>query len=397
MTAAARPTTETDAHRMSIVGHIDLDGKGDGMHVNVVDGVAYMGHMGYNDLGTSIIDVSNPSRPGLITQIPRPEGTHSHKVQVVGDILLVNHEKNRFEAEPPNQWSAGLAVYDVSDPARPDQIGFYPTPGTGVHRMAWWEGTHAYVAGTDTGYIGRFLHIVDLSDPSTPVEVGRWWYPGQHRAGGEEPDWVPASEPGPGDEGRQYALHHALPYGDRAYAGYWDAGLVILDTSDKANPQLVSRLSFGPESRNTHTALRLPGREIVLVTDEQLTRWIGVQRHVWVVDVSDEHDPKLISRFPIPAGARHSEGVRWGPHNLHEMRPRSFIDPNLVFLTYFGGGLRAYDLTDPSDPVEVAHLVPKAPSGRDSIQFNDVTVAEDGLVYVTDRHGDGLYIVNPGL
>ncbi|MGH8949146.1 MAG: hypothetical protein ACRDXF_09840, partial [Acidimicrobiia bacterium] len=112
--------TNIDAHRMSVIGHIDLDGKGDGMHVNVVNGVAYVGHMGYNDLGTSIIDVSNPSRPSLIAQITRPEGTHSHKVQVVGDILLVNHERNRFEATTPEHWSAGLAIYDVSDPARPN-------------------------------------------------------------------------------------------------------------------------------------------------------------------------------------------------------------------------------------------------------------------------------------
>jgi sugar lactone lactonase YvrE len=79
------------------------------------------------------------------------------------------------------------------------------------------------------------------------------------------------------------------------------------------------------------------------------------------------------------------------------MRPGSFIDPNLIYLTYFSGGLRAYDISDPYHPVEVAHLIPPAPAGRDSIQLNDVTATPDGLIYVTDRHGDGLYIVDPGL
>jgi sugar lactone lactonase YvrE len=79
------------------------------------------------------------------------------------------------------------------------------------------------------------------------------------------------------------------------------------------------------------------------------------------------------------------------------MKPGTFIDPNLIFLTYFGGGLRVYDLTDPSSPVEVASLVPPPPEGRDSIQFNDVFVTEDGLIYVTDRHGDGLYILEMDL
>lgn len=383
----------TNRLNMSVIGHIDLDGKGDGMHVEVLDGVAYLGHMGYNDLGTSIIDVSDPTRPSLISQIRRPEGTHSHKTQVRGDVLLVNHERNRFELSSPETWSAGLAVLDVSDPAHPTQIGFYPTPGLGVHRMSWWDGDLVYVSGSDEGFIGRFLQIVDVANPDDPTEVGRWWYPGQHRAGGEIPHWDEQPDPGPGDEGRQYLLHHALPYGDRVYAGYWDGGLVILDIADKANPKFISRLDFGPESRNTHTAQRLPGRDIVVVTDEQLTRWIGVQRHVFIVDVSDELNPVVVSRLPVPDGARHDDGVRWGPHNLHEMKPGTFVDPNLVFLTYFGGGLRVYDLTDPTSPVEVAYLVPPAPEGRDSIQFNDVFVTDDGLIYVTDRHGDGLYIV----
>ena len=382
-----------DAHRMRLVGHIDLDGKGDCMHVNVVDGVAFIGHMGYTDLGTSIVDVSVPSQPKLITQIPRPPGTHSHKVQVVGTTLVVNHERNRFEPEPPATWSAGLAVFDVSDPARPEQIGFYETAGAGVHRMAWWEGPIAYLSASDEGYEGRFLHVVDLSDPSNPKQVGRWWLPGQHRGGGEAPDWVSATEPGSGDEGRQVMLHHGLPYGDRLYCGYWDGGLVVLDIEDPANPRLVSRLQFGEDSRNTHTAFRPPGRDILVVTDEQITRWIGVQRHVRIVDVSDERNPRVIARLPVPDGARHTEGIRWGPHNLHEMRPGSYVDPNIIFLTYFAGGLRVYDISDAEHPVEVAHFVPSAPAGRTAIQLNDVTATPDGLVYVTDRHAGGLYVV----
>lgn len=384
-----------DAHRMSVEGHIDLDGKGDCMHVNVVDGVAYVGHMGETDIGTSIIDVSDPARPKLITQIMSEPGTHSHKVQVIGDILLVNHECNRFLKPTPEKWSAGLAVFDVSDPGRPRKIGFYPTPGNGVHRMAWWDGSYAYVSGTAEGFRGRILHIVDLSDPANPTETGRWWLPGQHVAGGEVPDWIPAKAPPLGDPGREVALHHALPYGDaRAYCGYWDAGLVILDVSDKTKPKMISRLQFGEESRNTHTVFRPPGRDILVVTDEQIARSIGVQRHVWVVDIADEANPEVISRFPVPDGSLQDKGIRWGPHNVHEMKPGTLIDPNLIFLTYFAGGLRAYDISDPHNPREVGHIVPPPPPGRETIQLNDVTVAEDGLIYVTDRHSDGLYIVS---
>lgn len=382
------------AERMRILGHHDLDGAGDCMHVNVVDGYAYIGHMGTSPVGTSIVDVRDPGDPRLVHQIPRPAGTHSHKVQVVGDLLLVNHEKNRFEEPAPTRWSAGLAIYDVSRPAEPRQIGFLETPGVGTHRMTYWEPPYALVSATDEGYQGRFLRIVDLSDPTRPVEVGRWWYPGQHVAAGEEPSWSPTMQDSNGSRRREVGLHHALPYGnDRVYGGWWDGGLVCLDVSDKERPEPLSILDLGPGSANTHTAQRLPGRDILVVTDEQLTRWIGTRRDVRVVDISDETAPEVLATFPIPSPSRLLDGVRFGPHNLHEMRPGSWQDSEIVYVTYFAGGLRAVDVSDPRHPVEVAHIVPEAPPGRDTCQINDVTVAGDGTIYLTERHTGGLYIV----
>ncbi|HYW88008.1 MAG TPA: hypothetical protein VFB50_09580, partial [Chloroflexota bacterium] len=88
-----------------------------------------------------------------------------------------------------------------------------------------------------------------------------------------------------------------------------------------------------------------------------------------------------------------SRGGRFGPHNVHEMRPGSLIDPNTMYLTYFNAGLRVVDISDATQPREVAYFVPEAPPGRSSIQFNDVLVGSDGLVYVTDRYRGGLYIL----
>lgn len=391
--SVSEPLGVVSAERMSLLGHHALAGAGDCMHVNVVDGYAYIGHMGTSPVGTSIVDVRDPEDPRLVHQIPRPPGTHSHKVQVVDDVMLVNHEKNRFEESGPDRWSAGLAIYDVSRPAEPRQIGFFETPGVGTHRMTYWKPPYAYVSATDEGYAGRFLRILDLSDPSRPVEVGRWWYPGQHVAAGEEPSWPLTMEDTGGPRKREVALHHALPFGDdRVYGGWWDGGLVCLDVSDKERPTALSILDLGPGSANTHTVQRLPGRDLLVVTDEQLTRWIGTRRDVRVVDVSDEREPVVLSTFPLPIPSRLDDGVRFGPHNLHEMRPGSWQDSDMVYVTYFAGGLRAVDVSDASNPVEVAHIVPEAPLGRDTCQINDVTVGADGTIYMTERHTGGLYI-----
>ncbi len=48
-------------------------------------------------------------------------------------------------------------------------------------------------------------------------------------------------------------------------------------------------------------------------------------------------------------------------------------------------------MSDAGNPVEVAHIVPEAPIGRDTCQINDVTVAADGTIYMTERHTGGLY------
>ncbi|HVC30515.1 MAG TPA: hypothetical protein VND24_04950, partial [Steroidobacteraceae bacterium] len=191
-----------------------------------------------------------------------------------------------------------------------------------------------------------------------------------------------------------YALHHALVRGDRAYLGWWDAGLVILDTAHKAQPRLVSRLDFGAEQSGcTHTALPVPGKELLIVTDEAVTDDCQeVPKLVRVVDISDERKPRELSRFPVPEGDFCRRGGRFGAHNLHEHRPGSLVDPNRIYVTYFSAGVRVVDIADPLRPREIAHFVPEAPRGRSCIQMNDITVTADGLIYATDRYAGGLYI-----
>jgi hypothetical protein len=383
-----------DALNMRLVGQTDLNGHGDCMHVNVKDGFAFVGHMGESRVGTSVVDVSDPRRPRVVAQLETPPGTHSHKVQVVDDVLLVNHERSPFEPNATS-WQGGLKVFDVSRPDQPREIAFLKMPGKGVHRMTYWEPPLAYMSGSDEGFIDQFLVIVDLSEPARPCEVGRWWLPGQHTGGGETPTWTPTQSHGGVPGGKRKALHHPLIRGNRAYCGWWDAGLVILDITDKRKPTLVSQLEFGSDvSTGTHTALPVPGRDVLVVTDEQLASDCkGMQTRVRVVDISDERRPSVRSEFPVPEGDFCSRGGRFGPHNLHEMRPGSLVDSNAIYVTWFNAGLRVVDIADPARPREVAHYVPEAPPGRSSIQFNDVLVAADGLVYVTDRFTGGLYIL----
>ena len=52
----------------------------------------YVGHQRPTS-GTTIVDVADPSNPRMLARIDMPDGWHSHKVRVCGDIMIVNHEK----------------------------------------------------------------------------------------------------------------------------------------------------------------------------------------------------------------------------------------------------------------------------------------------------------------
>ncbi len=112
-----------------------------------------------------------------------------------------------------------------------------------------------------------------------------------------------------------------------------------------------------------------------------------------MLDLSDETQPVEIGRFPVPEGDFPQRGLRFGPHNLHENRPGSLASDHTIYVTYFSAGVRVVDLSDPRHPEEVAWYIPEAPAGQRAIQINDVFVDQQGLIYMSDRAGGGVYVL----
>jgi len=115
-----------------------------------------------------------------------------------------------------------------------------------------------------------------------------------------------------------------------------------------------------------------------------------------VLDIKVETNPLSISTLPLPSVDTFSKrGGRFGAHNLHENLPipTSCRSDTIVFGTFFNGGLRAYDLSNPYQPQEVAYFVPGAPamSRAGAIQLNDIFVDDRGIVYTVDRFAGGVY------
>jgi hypothetical protein len=310
-------------------------------------------------------------------------------------------QANYFGGSPSDRLKAnagsftpGIRIYDVSKPEAPRDIGFLPTDGFGPHRVWYTGGKYAYASIHYADFTDHIFTTIDVSDPTKPALVGKWWIPGMHRAGGETPAWP---------DGKRYALHHALVTGNLAYGAWRDGGLTVLDIADKAKPKLLAHRNWDPPfGGGTHSPLPLPDRDLLVVADEPTSANCAAGlRYVWIFDVREPSNPISIAVCPTPAEADYcAKGGSFGPHNLHENRPGSFQSSKLIFATYYNAGVRVYDIENPFQPREVGHYVPADPMkmadprpGRPQvIQCCDCYVDPNGLMYLTDTNA-GLHIL----
>ena len=73
-----------------------------------------------------------------------------------------------------------MAVYDISNPAEPRQIGFMPVEGGGIHRIWYTGGRWAYASALLDGFTDYIFMTIDMADPTNPQPAGRYWIPGMN-------------------------------------------------------------------------------------------------------------------------------------------------------------------------------------------------------------------------
>jgi hypothetical protein len=291
------------------------------------------------------------------------------------------------------KFRSGLSIHDISDPTQMKEIAFLEMPGFGINRL-WWTGErYAYISAHFDGFIDHILCIVDLNDITRPQIVSRWWLPGMHRAGGES-----STTP----KGRRVALHHMITAGDRGYAAWRDGGFTIHDITDRARPKLLSHINWCPPfPGGTHTPLPLPGRGLAIVVDEaNADRCAKGTFHTFVVDVRVAENPVPISTLPTPNDRDYCSAGVFGPHNVHENRPGSFVSEDMIFATYNNAGVRVFDVRDAFAPKEIASWVPPAPQRlidpRPNVSLAaktcDAYVTPEGLMYVSDWNA-GMHVL----
>ena len=389
------------AQNVEVLGYHDLEGRpAFKLAMQEVNGrwYLYLAHLWHR--GWSVLDVTDPTTPQLVTYIPGPENTWTIQIQVAEGKMITALERIApgWGGVDGQAFAEGFFIFDVSEPTKPRRIGHFQTGSTGTHRNFYDGGNFIHAAAGAPGMAGKIYRIVDIADPAKPREVGQFSLPEQ------------AS--GAATSGLKFSLHGpAHIEGTRAYLPYGDGGAIILDISELSRPRMVSQLAFRgiTATQGIHTFLPLPRRKIALINDEAI-RENGDENlnMAGVVDISNESQPRLISLFPLPEPPAetglnnfYEKGGRFGPHNQHHPNHQACLEErdDMAYLTYFNAGLRIYDIRDPRAPKEIAYFIPPDPKTRIGTkpsqlvaQTEDVLVDRRGCVYISDKN-QGIYIL----
>src|SRR5688500_18757302 len=392
---------------MKLLGHHELDGFGgigEGSNMQMTkDGrrILWLAHESAPKNFTAV-DVTDPLNPKMVVQTELPHNqVRSNSLDIVDQTMAVAYQTTQTGLTP-----AGMDLFDISTPEKPKLISHFDTSGEhsrGAHCLWFVDGEYVHLTSGAPDFQSRnpkdhqIYRIIDVKDPSKPVEVGRWWYPGQ-----KEGDKEPPLPRHPKFDGG-YRPHNVMVYPerpDRAYIGYIDGGIVILDIADKSKPKLVTRLKYSPPMNGmTHTVMPLLSRDLLVVSDEsnkdEAADW---PKMTWIVNAEDETNLVPISTLPLPdVEAFSKRGGRFGSHNIHENYPGplSWRSEEIVVGAFFNAGVRAYDISNPFQPQEIAYFVPGAPklSPKGAIQINDVYIDDRGIVFAADRFSGGIYVL----
>ena len=384
--------------------------------------------------GTSILEISDPAKPRYVWHIPNETNRNSRSTSVVYDYKFDSSGRDYLirNSEALTQGETGsdlkYQIFDItsrdSDPSKialvseitgtlPDSCG----KGCGgkfimrAHKGWWSQDTgYFYAASGEPGFRNIIVQIFDLKNPKEPKLVGRAWIPG-------------LKDGEPGYEG-QYTHHPIVDEENkRLYVGYRNAGghAASFDITDPAKPKLVWSIDMNPPFRGPHTVSPIKYDTVPNFGPSALPRTYayivdeagggadmkpctnGVRTATYMVDITHETKPTVVSVWQVPVGNFCEKGGRFGPHQSAETvngKINRFSD-KIAWLAYFNAGVRVVDLSDPYNMKELGYYIPKTnknsypiSEGQPvAIQINDVDIDHRGLAYAVDRVGTGLFIL----
>lgn len=296
-----------------------------------------------------------------------PSGDESLNVTVSGDHAYLADGK------------AGLQIINIRDLANPTKVAGIDSLGR-VADVAV-SGDHAFVAGEEE------MSVVDISDPTTPTQVGSL-------------------------DSSVQSIFGLTVHGNRAFLADRVDGLVIVDIEDPTNPTKLGSLDplFGSYLSAIQVAIGAAG-DYAFVGLTVETSFLILISELWIVDIRDPHNPTRVGSYRLDNdgspiyGIAVSGGYAYVSANgqMLAFDIESLTEPVVagIFNSATGkvdvqgdrayvGGLKVIDI---SDPTEMRHLEEFETNGEVlGLAGVGITVLDD-IAFVAAGH-EGLQIID---
>ena len=326
--------------------------------------------------GTSFVDVTNPSAPVFVGQLPMTEGSRAN---VWRDMKVY---KDHVYVVADNAGNHGMQVFDLSQlrnvdaenmPVTFSETAHYDNVNSAHNVVINEESGFAYIVGAGGGgeTCGGGLHMVDIRTPTEPSFAGCFADPSTGRTGtGYTHDAQCVVYNGPDTEHQDKEICF----------GANETAISIADVSTKDNPVAISTGSY-PDHAYVHQGWLDPQQRYYYVNDEldEINGLVDRTRTlVW--DVSDLDDPQLVKEFLLPE--------RSSDHNL-------YIVDDVIYQSNYVSGLRVIDISNRTEPVEIGHF-DTVPFGDNSPGFggswSNYPFFNSGTIVVTSMN-EGLFVL----
>ncbi|HEX8084226.1 MAG TPA: hypothetical protein VF529_08040 [Solirubrobacteraceae bacterium] len=417
-----------------LVGHEPLRNRGMNAALAVYGDYAYIGSRTDGpepNTGVMVVDISDPAAPEVVNEIGMPnEGNpaeSSRELRILPDkglLIVLNHGCSELIHGCTNTSQAGRSqtvsnykFYDITgeNAADPQLVStYFPSRSAAQtpHEFFIWTDPERpsrvlmYQTTPSTDESGREnLIVTDISKAreGTFAELDKW----TTTIGNTERD------------NRLHSLTVSYD-GRRAYLAYLGGGFLVADTSDFAEnrPEPEVRLVTPVDKRvfwtdpGAHSAIRIPGKDYALTTDEVYGRLGGLlSTHGcpwgWVrtIDIRREDAPAVVAEYKLPVNdPAFCETVSETRNNFSSFASHNpTLTRNLAILTWHSAGLQAIDLADPTQPKPAGEFIPEPlatvqeedpalSSGEDKVVMWSFPIIQDGLIYAIDLR-NGLYIL----
>ena len=318
--------------------------------------------------GTAFVDVTDPYNPAMLGNLPKTPGSRS---SVWRDMKVY---RDHAYVVADGAGAHGVQVFDLRrlrDEAGPDAVFEPDFTYDGIHsahNIVVNEQTgFGYVVGSSGGgtTCGGGLHMLALEDPARPEFAGCFFdeTTGRRRTGYSH-DAQCVVYHGPDEEHR----------GKEICIGSNETALSVADVTDKSAPKAISMMAY-PNVAYAHQGWLTDDHQFFYMNDEGdepqgLVE--GTRTLVW--DLADLDEPVLAAEY-----------VADTPDTDHNL----YILGDLMYQSNYGAGLRILDISDRTDPVEIAYF-DNSPYGGAS--WSNYPYFPSGVVVMTST-GDGLFVV----